>query len=236
MKETKIRGLKIEFDSDYIKIIDAYQIRNTEKMAHIIRETIDKMDFCFIERSTTSMEREWSARSRLYRWGFKKSMKDYVIKDYNNKFKKAFFFILGFEQIKIIEKIKDRIKKIRIRIAEEKYYKYIEKHRNYMLKAYLEMLTCPVILELGEDALNGLRQRVILHDLSKYTNEEFNAYRKHYYPINKQEKEDNLENFDRAWKHHWNTNAHHWQHRRNKTNFSKDNLEDVVNVLENLCD
>lgn len=235
MKETKVRGLKITFDDENIDIENAYKIRSVDKMKEIIEEVCNKMDFCWIKRTMRSMTREWCARSRLYRWGLK-SMKDYHIQNDGNIFQKFIYYLLGFEKIKIIEKIKQIIKKVKTNQAENKYYKYIEQHRKYMVQAYIEMLACPVILELGDEVLNKLKHRVLTHDLSKYENEEFGAYRKHYYPINKQEKEDNLENFERAWQHHWNNNPHHWQYRRNNTEFSKENITDVVNVLENVCD
>ena len=36
--------------------------------------------------------------------------------------------------------------------------------------------------------------------------------------------------------HHYDINAHHWQHRRHNTEFNKNDPEQVVNVLENICD
>ena len=38
MIETKIKGLKILLDDDYIEIIDAYQIKSKQKMIEIIEE------------------------------------------------------------------------------------------------------------------------------------------------------------------------------------------------------
>ena len=43
MIETKIKGLKVILDDDYIEIIDAYQINNKQKMVEIIEESINKM-------------------------------------------------------------------------------------------------------------------------------------------------------------------------------------------------
>ena len=48
--------------------------------------------------------------------------------------------------------------------------------------------------------------------------------------------ENNLENFSKAWQHHYDNNPHHWQHRRLNTDFDKKDLTQVVNVLENVCD
>ena len=110
------------------------------------------------------------------------------------------------------------------------------KHRRNMADAYKEMTSFPEILELGNEVLIMLKQRVVLHDITKLMNDEFDAYRKHFFPINKKEKENNLENFNRAWQHHYDVNAHHWQHRRHKTDFDKKDPVQVVDVLENVCD
>lgn len=231
MAETKIKGLKIIIEKDFILIYDAYQINNKNKMQEIINEAKNKIENCYIDRQMNSIIKEWFGRNRLYRWKIcKKKMKDFKIKNDTTIIKNILFTLIGFPPIKNI------IKKIIIQRKENAYYKYIEKHRNFIMQAYLEMLTCPTVLSLGEKVLEELKKRIVLHDLSKYSKQEFDAYRKYYYPINKKEKENSKENFDAAWLHHWSTNPHHWQYRQNKTNFSKDNLNDIVNVLENICD
>ena len=68
MKETKIKGLKILFSDNEIKIHDAYQINNKKKMEEIIKEVEDKMDFCLLTREMKSITREWAGRNRLYRY------------------------------------------------------------------------------------------------------------------------------------------------------------------------
>ena len=237
MKETKIKGLKILLDDDYIHIFDSFQINKKEKMECIIEEAKSKMEFCGITRDIKSIIREWAGRNRLYRLNiFKNKMKDFKITNQDNLFKKILFYLIGFQQTKFVEKMKNIFKKIATHIQEERYMRYVEKHRNNMVKAYTEMLTCPTILELGNEVLILLKQRVVLHDISKFKAEEFDAYRKHFYPISKKEKEENEEAFNRAWQHHYDVNAHHWQHRRYNTEFNKNDPEQVVNVLENICD
>lgn len=237
MKETKIKGLKILLDDDYIHIFDSFQINNKEKMECIIEEAKSKMDFCILNRDIKSITREWAGRNRLYRLKIcKNKMKDFKITNKETIFKKILFYLIGFQQTKFVENMKNIFKKIAIRIQEERYMKYVERHRSNMVNAYTEMLACPAVLELGNEVLIMLKQRVILHDISKFKTEEFDAYRKHFYPINKKEKENNLENFERAWQHHYDVNAHHWQHRRHNTEFNKNDPEQVVNVLENICD
>ena len=237
MKETKIKGLKILFSDDIINIYDSYQINNKEKMESIINDVEDKMDYCLITRDIKSITREWAGRNRLYRLKFcKNKMKDFKITNEENIFKRILFYLIGFQQTKFVEKMKNIIKKIATHIQEERYMRYIMKHRRNMADAYKEMTSFPEILELGNEVLIMLKQRVVLHDITKLMNDEFDAYRKHFFPINKKEKENNLENFNRAWQHHYDVNAHHWQHRRHKTDFDKKDPVQVVDVLENVCD
>lgn len=237
MKETKIKGLKIIFEDDYIHIYDAFQINNKEKMECVVEETKSKMDFCILNRDIKSITREWAGRNRLYRLGiFKNKMKDFKITNEENLFKKVFFYLIGFQQTKFVNKMKNIIKKIATHIQEERYMRYVMKHRARMADAYKEMTSCPEILALGNEVLIMLKQRVVYHDLTKLKTEEFDAYRKHFFPINKKEKENNLENFEKAWQHHYDNNVHHWQHRRHNTDFDKKDLIQVVNVLENVCD
>ena len=237
MKETKIKGLKILFSDNEIKIHDAYQINNKKKMEEIIKEVEDKMDFCLLTREMKSITREWAGRNRLYRLKIcRNKLKDFRIINNENLFNKVLFSIIGFQQTKFVEKMKNIIKKIATHIQEERYMRYIMKHRRNMADAYKEMTSYPEILELGNEILIMLKQRVVFHDITKLMNDEFDAYRKHFFPINKKEKENNLENFNRAWQHHYDVNSHHWQHRRHKTDFDKKDPVQVVDVLENVCD
>lgn len=237
MKETKIKGLKILFSDDIINIYDSYQINNKEKMESIINDVEDKMDYCLITRDIKSITREWAGRNRLYRLKFcKNKMKNFKITNEENVFKRILFYLIGFQQTKFVEKMKNIIKKIATHIQEERYMRYVQKHRIRMADAYKEMLTCPEVMNLGNEVLIMLKQRVVFHDITKFKAEEFDAYRKNFFPISKKEKEDNLENFEKAWQHHYDNNSHHWQHRRHSTEFNKNDPEQVVNVLENVCD
>ena len=237
MKETKIKGLKILFSDDIINIYDSYQINNKEKMESIINDVEDKMDYCLITRDIKSITREWAGRNRLYRLRFcKNKMKDFKITNEEKVFKRILFYLIGFQQTKFVEKMKNIIKKIATHIQEERYMRYVQKHRIRMADAYKEMLTCPEVMKLGNEVLIMLKQRVVFHDITKFKAEEFDAYRKNFFPISKKEKEDNLENFEKAWQHHYDNNSHHWQHRRYNTEFNKNDPEQVVNVLENVCD
>ena len=75
------------------------------------------------------------------------------------------------------------------------------------------------------------------HDNSKYEIEEFDAYRKNYYPVNEEEKELNKEDFEKAWKHHYESNRHHWQCRQfDNCKDNKLSKEQILDCLENICD
>lgn len=92
----------------------------------------------------------------------------------------------------------------------KQYEEYVEEHYNNVKKAFEELINkeIPETMEY----LNDLYKKVQEHDNSKWSEEEFNAYRKNFYPINEQEKEDNKEEFEKAWKHHYENNDHHWEH------------------------
>lgn len=126
------------------------------------------------------------------------------------------------------------IKKIKTRLKEYEYRKYIEEHRENIKKAFIEVSMCQDLdWIITEDICLKLFERILSHDLSKYSKEEFYAYRKYYHPINEEEKQNSKEEFEKAWEHHWKNNDHHWQHRQNDTDFTE---ETELAILENVCD
>ena len=111
MTETKIKGLKVLLDDDYIEIVDANQINNKEKMKEFITEACDRMDFCDIKRTMSSMVRQWAFTNRMYRWHIlKKKHSKCIITNKINWFKTMIYFLLGFQQIRFA-KIKKRLEK-----------------------------------------------------------------------------------------------------------------------------
>lgn len=132
------------------------------------------------------------------------------------------------------------INKILIKEKEKEYKKYIKYHKQNILRAYIEFLNCEELKEIiyNADIFSPLYDRVLKHDDSKYSKEEFDAYRKQYHPINEQEKRLNKLAFEQAWLHHWTNNDHHWQNRQywaeewalsNKTKLAC--LENVIDWL-----
>lgn len=62
-----------------------------------------------------------------------------------------------------------------------------------------------------DDAIDLCGQYITMHDLSKFSKQEFDAYRKHFYPTDSERKVQTKEDpeFDLAWEHHHKNNPHH---------------------------
>lgn len=121
----------------------------------------------------------------------------------------------------------------------KKYINYILNHRYYLETAFEEMLSNKDLEEIinWEEYHVELYDRVVMHDLSKYSKEEFDAYRKNFFPVDDEEKALNKEDFDKAWEHHWKNNRHHWQARSfDVCENDKLSKEQVLDCLENILD
>ena len=99
-------------------------------------------------------------------------------------------------------------------------------------------LCVQICIEYGWEFYHvDLYEQILKHDNSKYESEEFNAYRKNYFPVNTEEKELNKEDFEKAWKHHYESNRHHWQCRQfDNCKDNKLSKEQILDCLENICD
>lgn len=94
---------------------------------------------------------------------------------------------------------------------KEAYTKYIEEHRENVRHAHIILVEkCKSILLENNIDLTQLKTNIENHDLSKYTKEEFEPYRKKFFPADGEEV-DKTE-FDRAWFHHYTCNKHHWNY------------------------
>ena len=155
MIETKIKGLKILLDDDYIEIFDAYQINNKQKMIEIIEEAIEKMDFCGIKRTMPSMIKQWAFTNRMYRWHInRKENSKCIIKNKVSIFKKIVYTLLGFQQIKIT-KIKKRLEKKKM--SDISLGTLYDVNKNLVLKNEIE-LTDGVLNSKKEIITNFMRQ------------------------------------------------------------------------------
>ncbi len=117
---------------------------------------------------------------------------------------------------------------------EKEYKAYIEEHINNVSKAFDFMTNSKnsfmKVLFSDKKTYEGLKAAVKQHDASKYSKEEFQAYRKNFFPINEEEKTKSKDEFDKAWLHHWANNTHHWQNRENSLEFN------IVATLEMVAD
>jgi len=87
----------------------------------------------------------------------------------------------------------------------DKYKDYVNTHINNIKIAYNKYKD---ILSdvLGVD-LKELLERVLNHDKSKWSKEEFEGYRQKFYPVEGDKIDDNA--FNDAWFHHLKNNDHH---------------------------
>jgi len=104
---------------------------------------------------------------------------------------------------------------------ENEYKEYINNHIRNVHVAWDKLKETPGFKELLIDELHLTEheyENMILildhdidqHDRSKWDREEFDAYRKEYYSITPEEKEGNKNDIERAWRHHYTHNHHHW--------------------------
>lgn len=129
------------------------------------------------------------------------------------------------------------------------YFDYIVEHKKNVMKAYDKLVW-------AEEVCNGsvgarltdieleewfeLKNRVLTHDLSKFTKKEFSAYRKYFYPT-EQEKtkldrlskhKSNIEiDFELAWENHYVNNSHHPEHHTNSKMSKIDMLEMCIDWI-----
>ena len=122
------------------------------------------------------------------------------------------------------------------------YRKYIDKHRSDVLFAYSNFLV-PALKGVRskqvQDALKAAGSNIINHDLSKYEEIEFEAYRRHWYPTDFESNDtsfckdtDGL--YKIAWEHHHRVNQHHPEH----WYLDKERPSDMPMefIIEMLCD
>jgi hypothetical protein len=111
----------------------------------------------------------------------------------------------------------------------QQYNDYLTEHRGGVVKAYLWLKenTPEIFNDLSEDDKNTLDYNIkYLHDASKNSLEEYDAYDKYFYGNNKSYEVVN--NFKYAWLHHIHNNPHHWQY----WVLVNDDPNEGVNILE----
>lgn len=89
-------------------------------------------------------------------------------------------------------------------------------------------LTMDALVHMGDILISN-------HDHSKLCDEEWEPYRKHFYPLNDKEKEESKDEFEKAWEHHYSVNSHHWQYWYYKNVEGADKMA-LLPVVELCCD
>lgn len=98
---------------------------------------------------------------------------------------------------------------------EQEYYDYLESHIAGVERSWNEILK-PALLsnldihDLTVEDLDIIDDQISRHDMSKYEDDEFEAYRKWFYPVDESEKDQR--SFDLAWLLHQKRNPHHHQY------------------------
>ena len=90
-------------------------------------------------------------------------------------------------------------------LKEKEYLAYINEHIANVKTAYYNyrFQLCSNLVISAVDLYNN----ILVHDDTKYSEEEFEGYRQWFYPCSDEEK--NKELFDKAWEHHYLNNPHH---------------------------
>lgn len=109
------------------------------------------------------------------------------------------------------------------------YLEYIDEHRRLIRKAFLNFKKANLNL-LSEDEMEILFSEIKTHDDSKYGEEEFESYRKHFFPCSFENKDDAKEGFKKAVEHHYLLNDHHPQNPARKTGLNK--VACIHNILD----
>lgn len=115
------------------------------------------------------------------------------------------------------------------------YFDYLNEHRQNVIRAWEEMKRkCPGILKLlDEHQICEMKYRVECHDGSKFQEDEFHPYRKHFYPTSDESPDD--EAYEKAWQLHLSRNDHHWQY-WTVHDYPNDVYTKLLAYLEMICD
>lgn len=107
------------------------------------------------------------------------------------------------------------------------YKNYVDCHIKLVNESYNEIVNNSNIYNLLlnkyfnfskqslDSVISYLNIAIQMHDYSKYSKEEWEPYRRYFYPINENEKKAAEEDMNIAWKHHYKNNDHHWEHWKN---------------------
>ena len=125
------------------------------------------------------------------------------------------------------------------KVQERKYKQYIDNHKNKVIETWVELKKNKIIYNYilsqsqSQDIIEIIDKNIPNHDNSKYGEEEWEPYRKHFYPVNEEEKKASKKEFSKAWKHHKKINS---QHHENWEEINKNDKMPLYDVVEMCCD
>ena len=125
------------------------------------------------------------------------------------------------------------------KIQEKKYKDYIDNHKNNVIETWEELKKNKIIYDYilhqstSKDIIEIIDKNIPNHDNSKYSEEEWEPYRKRFYPVNEEEQKTSKKEFSKAWDHHKKNNSHHHEHWEEINQNENMPLYDVVEMC---CD
>ena len=145
--------------------------------------------------------------------------------------------------MRLIEEIGQAFDKNReINIKCNEYLDYINEHKANVEKAWdvIKTIDNPYI----QNNIDEISENIKNHDASKFSGEEFEWYRKKYFPINDEEANEVMDKISDVFKLHYSRNPHHWEFWLNEDgdlDYSKHGSEDIdedimIAYIEMLCD
>lgn len=103
-----------------------------------------------------------------------------------------------------------------IEMKEQEYRNYIEEHKTRVKYAWdniVKQLPSNNDEELDDpEFYNQLEENIEHHDDNKFEPQLFEAYRKHFYPVNQEEYDSNEPLFEDCSTMHQDTSPHHWEY------------------------
>lgn len=124
--------------------------------------------------------------------------------------------------------------------AKEKEYKaYVDEHVSNVKTAWELMKSSDKVMDYINTIDDSSTMKVVVdslisaHDMSKYGIDEWEPYRRNFYPVDEDEKEENKVEFEKAWEHHYMNNLHHWKYWTGTNRVDKMPLEFVIEMC---CD
>lgn len=93
----------------------------------------------------------------------------------------------------------------------KQYDQYLKDHINGVHEAFVWLKkNLPNLLSADLVSSDRMEDIIKSHDMSKYSNHEYDAYDKYFY--SKHTSKEIETEFNKAWLHHIHVNPHHWQH------------------------